>query len=86
MIEAIFDGNKYRYCKSKKGNYWIGVSGNGGLYPGANTIAPRALWPELQGAAMAGGCSKTDFVTEKPEKKRSVRTAKKSNGPSISIF
>ena len=86
MIEAIFDGNKYRYCKSKKGNYWIGVSGNGGLYPGANTIAPRALWPELQGAAMAGGCSRSDFVTEKPEKKASVRGPRKSKKPSISIF
>ncbi len=86
MIEAIFDGNKYRYCKTKKGNYWVGVSGNGGLYPGANTVAPVSLWSELQRSAIAGGCSRSDFVTEKPEKKKSVRAAKKSNGPSISIF
>lgn len=86
MIEAIFEGCKYRYCKSEKGNYWIGISGSGRFYPGAHTIAPISIWSDLQKSAMSAGYSKAEFVVERPEKKKSIRTAKKSNGPSISIF
>ena len=86
MIEAIFEGSKYRYCKSEKGNYWIGISGNGRFYPGAHTIAPISIWSSLQKSALSAGHSKAEFVTEKPEPKKSVRTQKKSKGPSISIF
>ena len=37
-------------------------------------------------SAISAGHSRAEFVTEKPEPKKSVRTQKKSKGPSISIF
>ena len=87
MIETIFEGNKYRFCKSSKGNYWLGITGSGGLYPGNYCIAPRCAWPQLQTQAIADGHALSDFASLKPEKKeRKQRTAKKSNRPSISIF
>lgn len=87
MIEAIFEGNKYRFYKSDRGSYWLGISGKGGLYPGNHCIAPRCTWPELQTKALSDGHSLSDFASAKPEKKeRKQRAAKKSNGPSISIF
>jgi len=87
VIETIFKGNKYRFCKSDKGNYWIGISGRGGnLYPGQHCIAPVCLWSQLQETAIESGHSRSDFLTEKPEKKASVRGPRKSKKPSISIF
>ena len=86
MIESILYGSKYRFCKTDKGNYWIGVSGLGDPFPGANTMAPMSIWCDLQKSAIAAGHSRSEFVTEKPEKKSRVRVEKKSNGPSISIF
>jgi len=87
MIEAIFEGNKYRFCKSNKGNYWLGITGSGGLYPGNHCIAPRCTWPELQTQAIADGHALSDFASLKSEKKEGKkRTVKKSIRPSISIF
>jgi len=86
MIESILYGSKYRFCKTDKGNYWVGVSGMGHPFPGANTTAPMAIWSDLQKSAIEAGHSKEEFITEKPEKKSRVRAEKKSNGPSISIF
>ena len=87
MIESIFEGNKYRFCKSEKGSYWLGVAGNGGLFPGANCVAPSGMWSDLQTAAIEAGHEPSEFRTEKKEKK-SVRSSrkKKSDRPSIAIF
>ena len=87
MIETIFEGNKYRFCKTDKGNYWLGISGRGGkFYPGHQCIAPICIWSQLQESAIELGHSRSDFVTEKPEKSRSIRGPRKSKKPSISIF
>jgi hypothetical protein len=87
MIESIFEGNKYKFCKGEKGSYWLGVAGNGGLFPGANCIAPSVTWPHLQSAAIEAGHERSEFVTKKKEKK-SVGSSrkKKSDRPSIAIF
>ena len=93
MIESIFKGNKYRYCKSEKGNYWIGANRSLGggwgsnYYPGNNCTAPRCIWTELQEIAVSSGISSDEFITMKPEvKEKKKRSAKKKDRPSISIF
>ena len=46
MIETVFEGNKYSYHKRDgKRGMWFGLSGSGGLFPGANCVAPRIAWP-----------------------------------------
>ena len=88
MIDLIYGGNKYRFCKGDKRSYWLGVDrGNRGssFYPGNNCVVPMAYWSELQKAAIANGASKEDFVTKKEKKVSKTRT-KKSKGLSISIF
>ena len=87
MIETIFKGSKYRFYKSDKGNYWLGITGSGNLFPGSQCIAPRCVWPRLTSQAISEGHSPSDFITEKPEKKeRKQRASKKADRPSISIF
>ena len=87
MIEAEFEGNKYSYHKRDKGRgVWFGLSGSGGLFPGAHCVAPRVLWPELVKTAVASGVSISEFSTPKPEKKVAKKRSKKVSGPSISIF
>ena len=87
MIESIFEGNKYKFCKSEKGSYWLGVAGSGGLFPGANCVAPSGMWSDLQTAAIEAGHERSEFMTKKKEKK-SIRVSrkKKSDRPSIAIF
>jgi len=87
MIETIFEGNKYRFYKSDKGNYWLGITGNGGLFPGSQCVAPRCVWPSLIRQALSEGHSSDDFITKKTEKKeQKQRASKKADRPSISIF
>lgn len=87
MIESIFEGNKYRFCKDKKRKYWLGISGRGGLFPGVHCVAPMSIWGELQAIAIEDGHSKADFMLEKHEEKtKRTRAPKKAKGPSISIF
>ncbi len=98
MITSIFRGNKYRFCKSPKGNYWIGandigtrVRGGGTLYPGNNCVAPLCIWGELQDIAVESGFSREEFITVKPKeepkkKARRSKTAKVSDPNVISIF
>jgi hypothetical protein len=87
MIESIFQGNTYRFHKNSRGNYWTGVSGSGGMFPGANCIAPLCIFGELQKIAVAAGHCRSNFIREEKEKtpKKRSRTAKK-NPNSISIF
>lgn len=87
MIESIFEGNKYRFCKDKKQKYWLGISGKGGLFPGEHCLAPVSIWGELQSIAVESGHSKAEFMLDKEEKKtKRTRASKKAKGPSISIF
>jgi hypothetical protein len=92
MIESIFKGNKYRYCKSDKGNYWVGANRSLGggwgsnYYPGNNCHAPTCIWTELQEIAVSSGVCSDEFITKKPEVKEKKAARKKNNGPSISIF
>ena len=89
MIEVIYGGNKYRYCKSDRGSYWIGIQrGNkkGDLYSGDNCIVAMGHWPELRKAAIESGTAPEDFITKKAESKAKKARKKKSKGPSISIF
>lgn len=87
MIEAVFEGNKYSYHRrdGKRGE-WFGSSGSGGLYPGANCVAPRITWPELVKNAVASGIPRSEFATPEPAKKPAKKRSKKISGPSISIF
>ena len=86
MIDSIFEGNKYRFCKHKERTYWVGESGSGGYYPGKNCVAPSSIWGELQAEAVKAGHSKEEFFSEKPEQKEKKTRTKKSKKPSISIF
>ena len=87
MIEAMFEGNKYSYHKRAKGRgEWYGLSGSGGLFPGAHCLAPKILWPRLVESAVTSGISRDEFSAPKPEKKPAKRRSKKVSGPSISIF
>ena len=87
MIEAVFEGNKYSYHRrNDKRGEWFGLSGSGGLFPGAHCVAPRILWPELVRSAVASGVSRDKFATPKLEKKPAKKRSKKISGPSISIF
>lgn len=93
MIESVFKGNTYRYCKGKNGNYWVGASrslsaGWGSSYfPGNNCTAPTSIWGELQSIAIASGTPREAFRSPKPEEtKKSSPRKKKVSGPSISIF
>jgi len=88
VIDVVYGGNKYRFCKGDKRSYWLGIDrgslGNS-FYPGTNCVVPMAYWSELQKAAIASGASKEDFMRKK-EKKVSKSRKKKSKGLSISIF
>jgi len=93
MIESIFKGNTYRFCKTDKGNYWVGANRSLGggwgsnYYPGNNCTAPRCIWGELVEIAIASGVPAESFCSPKPEvKEKRERVSKKSNRPSISIF
>jgi len=93
MIESIFKGNTYRFCKTDKGNYWVGANRSLGggwgsnYYPGNNCHAPMCIWGELQQIAIASGVPAESFRSQKPEvKEKRERVSKKSNRPSISIF
>lgn len=92
MIESTFKGNKYRYCKSDRGNYWIGANRSLGggwgtnYYPGNNCTAPRCIWGELQQIAITSGISPDEFITKREEKPVSKTVSKKNKKPSISIF
>ena len=87
MIESIFQGNKYRFCKDKRRKYWLGISGSGGMFPGKHCVAPMSIWGELESIAIEAGHSKEEFLLEKKEQKaKRARASKKAKGPSISIF
>jgi hypothetical protein len=87
MIETVFEGNRYSYHKRDgKRGMWFGLSGSGGLFPGANCVAPRITWPELVKSAVASGVSRSEFAAPKLEKKPTKKRSKKISGPSISIF
>jgi hypothetical protein len=88
MIDIVYGGNKYRFCKGGKRSYWLAINrGNQGnsFYPGNNCVVPVAYWSELQKAAIASGASMEDFMRKK-EKKVIKSRKKKSKGLSISIF
>ena len=91
MIEAVFEGNRYSYHKkSGTSGQWLGMSGSGGLFPGANCVAPMIAWPELLKVAVAGGVCRSEFrppePKQKPTKKPAKNRSRKISGPSISIF
>jgi hypothetical protein len=86
VIDSIFEGNKYRFCKTDRKSYWLGLSGRGGYYPGDNCVAPVCIWGALQDSAIEAGHSKDEFFTEKLEQKEKKTRVKKTKGPSISIF
>ena len=88
MIEVLFEGGTYRFCKSEVSrNYWIGTGKRrGSFHPGSSCIAPLCIWGELQSIAVESGVCKTTFVSAKPEPKAKTPRKKKSTKPSISIF
>ena len=87
MIETIFEGSKYRFCKDKGRKYWIGISGRGSMYPGNHCVAPSCMWGILEKTAIESGISKEEFICRKEVKEKKSRvSSKKNNGPSISIF
>lgn len=87
MIEAVFEGNRYSYHKrAGESGQWFGLSGSGGLFPGANCLAPMIAWPELVKAAVGSGVCNSEFRPAKPEQKSTKKRSKKVSGPSISIF
>lgn len=94
MIESVFKGNTYRYCKTDTGNYWIGANrATGGgwgsnYFPGNNCLAPRMIWGELQDIAMSSGTPAIEFRSVKPEVKAKASSPRASKKPknSISIF
>lgn len=88
MIEVLFEGGLYRFCKSEVSrNYWIGVGKRrGSFHPGSSCVAPLCIWGELQSIAVESGVCKTNFTTPKVEEKPKAARKKKSSKPSISIF
>jgi|TARA_R110001583_G_scaffold16234_5_gene66142 hypothetical protein len=88
MFDVKHNGNVYRYCKSDRGNYWIGVSGTRNeFYPGAYCHVPLAFCNELRKSAIEQGADKSIFKAPKKEaKKASVSRKKKKDEGSISIF
>jgi len=92
MIESVFKGNTYRFCKGERGNYWVGsnrsLGGGWGAnyYPGNNCTAPMVIWGELQRIAIASGVPAEAFRSPEPEEKKRSPRKKKESKPSISIF
>ena len=90
MIEVVFEGGLYRFCKSDKSrNYWLGIGKRTGRYhPGSSCVAPLCIWGELQSIAVESGICKTNFITppKSEEKKQRTPRKKKDSKPSISIF
>ena len=89
MIDVVFDGNKYRYYKSDKGSYWMGIergSSSRGFYPGNYCRVPLAYWGRLRSIAIENGFSADDFVKKKAQKKVSTKRTTKKAKNVISIF
>ena len=80
MIEVVYDGNKFRFCREGKKSYWLCISRgsdtNSQAFSGANCIAPTGSWKNLRAAAVESGVDESLFAAPVVEKKTRKRSKK----------
>ena len=77
----------YRYCKSDRGAYWLGVRPLEGAHFMKHCVAPMIHWTKLRKQAIEDGFDPASFITKKPEvKPAQKRAARKKKNVGISIF
>lgn len=91
MLEVVFEGNTYRFCRGEKKAYWLAISrGNKApchpAFSGSNCVVPSSFWSDLRQSAIEGGVDAVMFDTPKIEKKKSASRRKRQVKNVISIF
>ena len=92
MNVFTYNGNQYQVSDGRFSGYKKAKHNSDSMYPGDNCMVPLCMRPELSSCAIAAGISEDIvFPSRKPvevasKSKSKPRKAKKSKGPSISIF
>jgi hypothetical protein len=80
MIEVVYDGNRFKFCREGKRAYWLCVSRdsntNSQAFSGANCVAPSGFWKDLRAAAVETGVDESLFSAPVKEKKTRKRSKK----------
>ena len=93
MLEIVFEGNTYRFCRDEGKAYWLSISrGKDSVshpaFSGSNLVVPSSFWSDLRQSAIDGGVSSVAFdppVVAKKERKASLRRKRQVKNV-ISIF
>ena len=90
MIDIYYKSNLYSYRRTNNKSFWIGIKKGDeldGIFCGNFITVKSSAFPLLTQEAISQGHSEDLFRTpEKPERKSSAKSKKKTHKLSISIF
>ena len=90
MIDIYYKSNLYSYRRTNNKSFWIGIKKGDeldGIFCGNFITVKSSAFPILTQEAINQGHSEDLFRTpEKPERKSTSKSSKKSHKLSISIF